>query len=497
MPTGKTEEAVRHIARLLESEPDARIMISTFRVTLSDKLENDFGHGFVNYQTCTGVIDEQLLIVQLDSMWRVLRQRLAMFLADESLSLFLHTGSTVMKDPLGVMQSLHFFIANAERIIMLDACVDDFPSYRMVQCIERIRGVSARWIRNTHVAMSRRTAAVEVCKSDSTLEQRAFRDSAIAKVLKLVREGHKVYVPCSTRRDAEAVWDTISREIGVVGDDKGKYGTKKARLPTTAPTPTTPGSSSSISGSGRGGGGEGGDDEDGEGGEEPPPVRTGPPVRVLLITSETQPGLRKEVAKNINGKFAEADVAILSPAVTAGSSCTVERFTACVCIAENCGHLGPTVDSCLQQWWRVRSLGADGRMFVYILDPPSVVAKAGPTDAEEITEFIDANICTSFNFLSSGLRSAARSSSAQLRGPGFDRSRYGNWTAAGMESRTREWVVLGFRGGRRTRHTSLPPSFFSFADTSGDEVRGWWGGEMMCASFTDTHSFPFIPPEGR
>lgn len=136
---------------------------------------------------------------------------------------------------------------------------------------------------------------------------------------------------------------------------------------------------------------------------EPQPVK-GPKVRVLLLTSESPSAVRKAVAKNINATFADVDVAVLSPAVTAGSSCTIDRFTAAVCIAENLGHDGPTVDGCLQQWWRVRSLGADGRMFVYILDSASNAASG-------ISEFLEANLGTSYNFLSLGLRSAARNAS--------------------------------------------------------------------------------------
>ena len=184
---------------MLDTFPDASILILTHRVTLSDKLEEDFGPRFVNYQNCTGRINEQCVVMQLDSIWRLELRKFKMVVVDETSQAFLHTGSTVMKDPLGVMQTLHHIIKMAERIIMLDACADDFSNYRMVQCIARIRGVSPRWIRNTYVAPSNRTASVEVCRSCDLTVHGAFRDKAIAKVIQLVHEGHSVYVPCSTK----------------------------------------------------------------------------------------------------------------------------------------------------------------------------------------------------------------------------------------------------------------------------------------------------------
>ena len=214
--------------------------------------------------------------------------------------------------------------------------------------------------------------------------------------------------------------------MGVVGDEKGMYGKKKTRAAADSTASVTEMSDGGNDGGGGGASSQAGPSTPAEEAPDEGPEPSGPPkgppkVRVLLLTSESPPALRKAVAKNINVAFADKDVVVLSPAVTAGSSCTIERFTAAVCIAENLGHDGPTVDGCLQQWWRVRSLGPAGRMFVFILDPADRVAKAGPIDAPGIAEFLESNLGTSFNFLSSGLRSAARAFNSESMRFDYDR----------------------------------------------------------------------------
>ena len=110
---------------------------------------------------------------------------------------------------------------------------------------------------------------------------------------------------------------------------------------------------------------------------------------MLNLTSDTPSSVRREAARDINADFITRDVVICSPAMTAGSSFTVPgHFTRMVAVAENMGHEGPTVDATPQQWWRVRSLGEAGMMYIYVIDPQRCRLKAGPTDTNGLDGYI-------------------------------------------------------------------------------------------------------------
>ena len=82
------------------------------------------------------------------------------------------------------MQSFQFHLLAAKRVMLIDAHMDDFPSYRLVQCVERLKGVGARWIRNSFIRQPGYSATLHVCRSDVPAEHAEFKDAAIDTVLR-------------------------------------------------------------------------------------------------------------------------------------------------------------------------------------------------------------------------------------------------------------------------------------------------------------------------
>jgi hypothetical protein len=192
------------------------ILCITFRRTLADKLASDFAKvtglgrdNFVNYlDILDGSVKRALsddgkfvadrLVVQLDSLPRVEMRYYKVLLIDEVLSMVLHTRSSTMKCPTDVLQTLEFFVRDAEQVILMDACADDMPSFNFVKCLEQLRGEEAHWIRNSYIRSMKRIAKVHVCKSVDAKVKKSFTSAALQKVLDLVKEDKRVYVPCTS-----------------------------------------------------------------------------------------------------------------------------------------------------------------------------------------------------------------------------------------------------------------------------------------------------------
>ena len=330
---GKTKALVKYISENCRGE---RILCATFRRTLADKLAADFvskvdspgDPSFVNYLdildgSAKGAVDDYgqftapRLVVQADSMLRVKLRGGGIFIADEVNSMVLHTRSSTMKHPTAVLQALEFFICNAKQIILLDASADDMPSFNFVQCIERLIGVDAYWIRNRFQTPMSRVARVHACTSGNPKDKHALQSAALQRVRELVQQGKRVYVPCTSASHCKKLELMLSTDF--------------------------------------------------------------PDVKVICVTGDDAGSKKRELAMHIDAVLSGVQVAIVSPAMTAGPSFEMEHFTHVVAYAKNAGvQLGPTVDAFLQQLFRVRDLGDAGELDIYVLDPPEVRGKAGP-----------------------------------------------------------------------------------------------------------------------
>ena len=331
------------IAALVSANPSYRVLIITYRVVLATKmceeLNRDSDLDFkVYYEEERGELIAGRLVAQIDSIARVEMSAFDMVVVDEAGSAVGHTCSALIVDPVRVMQCLQFHLAKAGRVILLDACMDDFPGYRLVQCIERLKGVSARWIHNGFVRAPGFTATLHICRASDGTTQAAFKDSAIDAILAYIDEGRRIFVPSSSKAFAVAVHMSIERHCV---------------------------------------------------------EREVDPPRVLLITADTSDEVKKATSKDFNAALSAVDVFICSPAIIAGSSFTVpDHFTRVVQFGEN-GPNKITVDAAIQQGGRIRNLGDSGHKSFYIIDPVAVNAEAGPCDEVGVATWLLVSGCHS------------------------------------------------------------------------------------------------------
>jgi hypothetical protein len=414
---GKTEALKSMIRARREANPAYSVLITTFRRGLANKASSDFP-GMLNYQDTKGPIDNDYAVVCLDSLPRVITNKPKdLFVADEAVSIALHANCPLIKDPSEVIQYLHYHLSTAKQIILLDACLDDVPTYQLIRCIERIRGVSASWIRNRHVRAPRSTANVHISHTPGRAAATAVRNGAIDKVIRLLRAGSRVFVTCTSKIDADIAYLSIARHFPVE-DVAASMNTLVAGVAayetlladkTAAMMVDPPASQSAYCAGGAhsGAADASGDvelvetDSDDDCSDEAEvvhvpvdePTEAARKLRGMCLTSETKAPTMQFITANVNATFLLCDFVVVSPAVTAGTSFTVEHhFTAHVGIMRNKGLEGPTVDAGIQQHHRVRPLhhadGRDGERHLWIHDPKDIKARAGPTDTDSIHRFI-------------------------------------------------------------------------------------------------------------
>lgn len=361
---------MRHIADNCKGEC---ITCVTFRRTLADKLSEDFARTvcvedpgsppFVNYLDIIdgtapeGSVDENgqfvapRLVVSVDSLWRMKLRGGINLIIDEADSTVLHTRSATMKHPTHVLQALEFLLCNAKQIILLDASADDMPSFNFVQCIERLIGVEAYWIRNRYRRPMTRVARVHACTSGDPRDKHALKSAALQRVRELVAQGKRVYVPCTSASHCKKIELMFKNDF--------------------------------------------------------------PEVKFLCVTGDDAGNKKRELAKHIDAVMSGVQVAIVSPAMTAGPSFELEHFTHVVAFAKNAAaHQGPTVDAFLQQLFRVRDLGEVGELDIYVLDSPEVRCKAGAVAEDKLDEELTVGFARSVRHPLAG----PSSNSAQLGG---------------------------------------------------------------------------------
>jgi hypothetical protein len=255
-----------------------RVVVVTFRVNLSRIVKADLGAAFRHYidDINTHTITEDKVIVQHDSLHRlVINAVYDLVILDEAMSTFLHSSSPLMKNTQAVMSNFRDLLISSKRIVMLDACLDDTPGYAFVQWIERQRDKEATWVRNHAVVPPKKDATLFTCDSDDRSMWRAFKDTAIERIIEYMEQGHRVFVPCSSKTDAEDVFRVLTAEFCALPDD-----TPKRQI---------------------------------QGADGRRPV-------LMLITAATDEAERRNLANNFTSVLSAKDAFIISPSVTAGAS---------------------------------------------------------------------------------------------------------------------------------------------------------------------------------
>ena len=220
---GKTEAIKNYIDRAVEQHKSRvrdglasasttpRILAVTFRTVLAWQLSKTFGNGFVCYQepgvSTHGQFTADRLVVQLDSLLRVLLTHSYDYLIlDEVLSLLLYSRSSTIqqRNAPRIFHVLNRLISEARHVLVIDAHVDDLPSYLFVRYLERSLGVSATWIHNEHRRENKRPdgsrhRAVEIHICKDPRQRTGMSSLAFEKVWELVNEGRRVFVPSTSK----------------------------------------------------------------------------------------------------------------------------------------------------------------------------------------------------------------------------------------------------------------------------------------------------------
>lgn len=124
MGTGKTKMLIKHIAQLPK---DAKIIILSCRRALSREFLAKFGpYGVQSYLDIKGDLDQDRLIVQIDSLYRLKTERCQWdyLIIDEIDSILEHFNSNLMKHKSICSEVFNFLIETCQKTIMLDAHIN-------------------------------------------------------------------------------------------------------------------------------------------------------------------------------------------------------------------------------------------------------------------------------------------------------------------------------------------------------------------------------------
>ena len=316
----------------------------SFRVALCEKLASDFD--ITSYNEVDKKDEEEWdaylheycadrLVVQLDSLWRVSQKPYDIVLIDETLSTLLHIRSNLLKRPTAVLQRLNWFLTNARQVMLLDACLDEKPSFDFIQWLERMKGEGARWIYNSFINPMKRTAMVHLERKGGIKASDSLRDSAFNRVVFLLKGGKNVYVPTTSVTFAQQL------ELHL----------KKVYTE-----------------------------------QELPPY--------VIITGKSSSDLKKKLARDMRAELDGKRLLICSPTITAGNSLKEHIFTNVVAYGCNNRDKGATVDAFLQQLFRVRNLGDTGAMDIYVYDNPGPDSFSGPFEDGELDRDLEVSPVT-------------------------------------------------------------------------------------------------------
>lgn len=339
----------------------ARVLVLTFRRSLAYKLTSDYskdlnglvqrlGSSFQNYMCLdnNAIYDADLLVIQLDSLLKVAPRPYDVVIIDEVLSAVLHLSGATIRDHTGVISMLQNLLQRAQHVLLMDANADEMPAHKLICTLERILRTSAYWVRNDYIRPTNKGAVLHICSSSKSTQHSGFRSLAIDHVLQLIKQGKRVYAPCTTATHAKSLDLALKR-------------LNKERSQQTPPLP---------------------------------------PVEWKLIVGSSEEAVKREVYEDMDSLLRKVDVFVCSPSITAGPSFEREHFDHLVQLAENSGEHSCTVIAAIQQLRRVRQVSkafdptvnaitpTDMCMDIYVIDKLTVRQQAGPIVEDELRQFI-------------------------------------------------------------------------------------------------------------
>jgi hypothetical protein len=336
MGSAKTKTLLENFLTEHASAPTTSVLVITYSRMLANAYDRALkSKGFVNYlATESGSkITAPKVIVCLDSLLRVRRPgdipAFDYLILDEALSVLLHFNSPLMKQVQTVAPYFESVLQLAQRIYLLDACVDNSLVHAMVQYVRGARGVAPTWIWNTHVRPSNRRATLHVNRERTREQPQALQAAAVQRVVELLKQDKKVVVSCSTRGFTEL----LEAELLHVFKD-----TKK----------------------------------------------------IKVYNANTDRATVQADAEDTDAAWSACDALVYSPTISAGVSFEQPFFHHLVAYCEN-SQYAPSVDTVLQQFFRVRCL-IDGHMDIYVNDTVKVNPDHYPLSFSEVADWMDAHV---------------------------------------------------------------------------------------------------------
>lgn len=191
------------MSRMIAARPDARVLVITMRISLSEKYRTDYP-GFAHYHDATGPIAADRAIVVLDSVRRIsLEKQFDYVILDEAEAVVSHlTSSTFMKQDTVVdsFERLINIFNRAGRIIAMDANLSNhtIAAITMLSTVHAARETTTHIITNTHIAASR---DIQITESKNVI---------IGSVIDALDARRRVYVASNySARVINVIRDTI------------------------------------------------------------------------------------------------------------------------------------------------------------------------------------------------------------------------------------------------------------------------------------------------
>ena len=331
MGVGKTHALINNFINKHCIHPDTKCLFITYQILLSKKYHQDLKHfDFVNYHDTRGPIEDNKIIVCLDSLHRVKTQNFDFIFIDEVLSVLLHFNSSLMKQVSLVSSLFELLMLQARHVYLLDAAVDNAMVYNFVNYLAQKKNVSPYYIRNQHVKQSNRQCKLHVNRRRTEGYPKAIKFAAFDKVVALLAQNKKVVVSSSTKAFTKELVEFIHNNNEVSAKN------------------------------------------------------------IIVYNSESDKSLLHAHASNIQEAWSQYDAIIYSPTIGAGLSFDVMYFDNLVGYMDN-SFKAPTVDLILQQLFRVRCLST-GCMDLFIEDSLDVSPFNYPTMEDQVEDWMDNNV---------------------------------------------------------------------------------------------------------
>jgi hypothetical protein len=328
----KTEELLKFIKDLPSSDS---CLFITYQVVLAEAYATKLAEvGFCSYLADNGgryLMDQDRLVVCLDSLWKVKQRSFDFFFVDEVLSVLLHFNSSLMRRSSSVSAMFEYMLLAAKHIFFVDACVDNCIVQDVVAYIcnrKQLKCDDFYAIWNQHVRPTNRKCHMFVNRESQRQIHTEMQQHICHRIKQAVLRGERAVVASTTKSFTNMLIDSLK-------DTLVEHG-----------------------------------------------------LKWIVHNGDHQESKKQDPTCC----WGEVDLLIYSPSIGAGVSFSESHFDCLFAYIENSFYT-PTVDFVLQQLFRVRQL-KKGEMFLFINDGYLLdEAKSKyPTSSLDIEDWMDANI---------------------------------------------------------------------------------------------------------